>query len=165
MIERFGKGCNVCSSKQICTKNVCNSAWVKCEHLRSRWSTNNSDMKTTTWKSSKVVELTCPSGHARRGRLEGYRCCPQCLYRPLNEALSELVNEWDPANGDPARFVASSREVVGWICSKCDRHKWKAAICYRAGSKCMGCPICANRYVYPIDFCNSIAVVFPELLI
>ena len=78
------------------------------------------------------------------------------------DVCPELLEEWDYEKNvglSPNKLTPSSAKKVWWICKKDSHHRWKAVIYSRATIQANKCPICSDRIICPIDYCNSIGGV------
>ncbi len=53
-------------------------------------------------------------------------------------------------------YSIQSTNKVFWNCEKITHHIWQSVIYSRNNNKNVGCPICSNKIICPIDQCNSL---------
>ena len=143
--------------------------------LRKEWDWKiNGDMKQYTKSSRKEVIWICSKNNhhkwltkiRNRTRKNGSGC-PICSNKVLcsidhcnslyYDCSKKLKKEWDEKeNGSMKNYLARSKTIVSWVCSKNDHHKWNAEIYNRNKKNGSGCPICLNKLICPIDQCNSL---------
>ena len=79
----------------------------------------------------------------------------------------DLKKEWDfEKNSEskffPENFSFGSHQKVYWKCQIKNCHKWEALINKRTGNDKTGCPICSNKKICQVDFCNSLEKYLQE---
>lgn len=75
----------------------------------------------------------------------------------------QLLAEWDYTKNtlQPEKITTSSGKKAWWKCSKVPHHSWESVIANR--SKGSGCPICKSLLICPLDQCNSLKMLCPDI--
>jgi hypothetical protein len=156
-----GKGCPICSNKQVLTGY--NDLATTNPGLAAQ--ADGWDPTTLIAGSGKKVGWQCEHGHKWTAQLASRAAgngCPVCAnqlvqvgYNDLATTNPELAAQAD--GWDPTTVVAHSNRMVGWKCEQ--GHKWNARQNNRA--KGIGCPVCSGRQV--LTGFNDLATTNPEL--
>lgn len=177
-------GCPICAGQKVCPVDGCNSLAVLYPELALQWSDRNElpAMKISP-ESGKNAWWTCKDNphHQWSARIcsrakDGSGCpiccnrivCPEDACNSLWAIHPELRDEYDNDKNKRSmkEFMPGSDQKVWWKCKDHPHHSWEGIIANRTKvthNRQGGCPICANRYVCPIDVCNSLWTVHPEL--
>lgn len=167
-------GCPICINKMICPIDACNSFYFSHPELRATWDENkNGDMKKyfsgekyeAWWKCPKVehhsYQMSC-NHKTDPTRLGECTICSHNIICPVDACNSvwathpELRNEWNDLNGDIKTFFYGTRDMLSWICPIVPHHEWRMTLNSRTSSNCLGCTICSNSIICPVDACNSL---------
>lgn len=149
-----GSGCPACKKKVPTSDYNLGSA---APQLVSEWNSKNGKRPQDFLpKSNAKVWWKCRFGHewkaiiSNRTRGSG---CPRCNRKNpeggVNLALSFpiLAGEWHlKNNGRPEHFLASSEEVVQWVCESA--HVYNEKIKNRTAGE--GCPFCSGKMQVPV---------------
>jgi len=164
-LKNNSTGCPICSNKQICNYDFCNSLkHLSSELLKKEWNKKkNGSMKKYLPHSNKKVWWICSKGKCpdgtyhewetiiaiRTGRTKGgcvicsnHQICKYDYCNSLKYSSSELLKkEWNKKkNGSMKEYSPCSNKKVWWICSK--NHKWFALLSNRTATNPKNCPKC-----------------------
>lgn len=166
----IGNGCGYCSGKLI---NHTNSLFNTAPHLEKEWDyEKNTDISPHEIgrSSHKLVWWICSKCNSSYDSTPNNRSnnknCPYCAGRRVNSTNSlaslypHLLSEWHPfKNGDltPHDFTSGSKEIIWWICPKCNSD-YEMNIIQRKNN--ISCPYCRGMRV---NYTNSLAALMPDI--
>lgn len=154
--------CPVCSNKKVLVGyNDLATTHPELAELAYGW-----DPKSLTAGSGKKVRWKCTAGHITEAvvesRAKNKTQCSFCINKKIQSGFNDIASQnpelaSEAYGWDPSTLSLGSNKKVMWICKK--KHTWETSPSTRSSG--LGCPYCANFYVWPGE--NDLATTHPEL--